>query len=580
MYLSLLLLALFSGPLLYVLVALGERKPDTYEDYHISGRTIPQTHFVGTTVAYAWQVAALALFASWGWKYGFWTILVPAFWALGYYIIAFLVRSGRLDTFLFQDSIGTIHQFIASKGNLKLVGILAAFASLIGITGPAMYEANLSGDVVARLIAAHLGHSGDDSVLSLHGAGFFAIFLASAAAYMLRGGFRTVVSTDVYQLAIGYVAVSFVMSALLWQLARVGEFVPAFVILLLLTIISAWLLWYWHPPSKSKHTLFGLSASSTPLAIGASAYLTTLMLIVALPSSGKAAALSAGTWMHFVEQQRLHQPFAMGGWALLSLLIANALYQLVDVGQWQRLAAVQYDPNNKEELRRTLVRANKVVTLYSPSTWVVAMFFGMMLRYLVPEVNDSNYYNALRLFLLHYQSIGGWFANTIVLVFLVGMIAVMLSTVDSLVSCLAFTLHNDCVVPFRPKWRTTIVAEVMTGAYLVGGFLLYLEGTRLVSNLADILYSCWSAQIGLLPAIMIAFYRRNTSGAAMSLSILGGLAGAVAPLIVRKLTGLPWDPYRFAPPLALLGSTLFMLLGLGIVRLAGRSKPVDVREQI
>ena len=62
----------------------------TTREYFLADKRVNNNDFVDTTVAYGYQIAALSLFASWGYVYGFWTIWVPVFWAIGYQVLRVL----------------------------------------------------------------------------------------------------------------------------------------------------------------------------------------------------------------------------------------------------------------------------------------------------------------------------------------------------------------------------------------------------------------------------------------------------------------------------------------------------------
>ena len=142
--------AVLSGPIVYLLAILFSPAPVTRRDYHYASRRLTPQEYVDTTLMYALQVTAIALFATWGYLYGLGAALVPLFWGLGYLLISWLVRSGRLDEFIQSDSFGTLHQFIAQGGKYPLVSRLAAIITLLAISGPAMFEAFFTASIVER----------------------------------------------------------------------------------------------------------------------------------------------------------------------------------------------------------------------------------------------------------------------------------------------------------------------------------------------------------------------------------------------------------------------------------------------
>lgn len=555
MYLFLLLFAVVSGPAIYILITLVGQRAKSYEDYHYGGRRIKLYEFIDTTMMYALQVAAITLFATWGFQFGFWAILVPAFWAVGYLIIARLIERGTLDDFLKQSSIGTIHQFISEKGHLRILAVIAALASLLGIAGPAFFEADFSGQLVGRLIISHLAPDADISIASKYSTIFFIAFVAMAATYMLHSGFTAVVRTDVYQLGIGYTAFSSVIAVLLYQIGRGTHFIAAFAILLVVLSLSIVTLYYWFTRFNDSQTSKELIRGALPYLIVTIFYAAAFLLILLLPNANKSDLLSISAWNTFLSEHQFGNPLSLGLFATLSLFIANALYQLVDIGQWQRLASVNLE-GDYDQSRILLARSVRQIMGYSAISWVIAVFFGMILRYVSPEVS-TNPYDAVMIFLTKYQNSMGLSGQIIVLVFVVGIISIMLSTLDSLVSCITFTLHNDWILPFNPKMKTPAVARGVTVIFLLIAFMLYSWLGKVVQNFSDILYSCWSFQIALFPLVYASFKGTRVSGYVYLFSLLAGMGASLVPIIY----GPPLSPYEHGPLLSLGSSCLVMFIG-------------------
>lgn len=558
MYLVILLFAILSGPIIYIIVTLASQKATTFEEYHFGTRTIKTEKFIDSTITYALQVAVITLFATWGYLYGFWTIWVPIFWALGYYLLSILLEKGKLDSFLKQENIGTIHQFLSNRGNLRILGGLAALASLLGIAGPAMFEAEFSGKLVANLIAS-LGDSDmvPSTIFNFHIL-LFATFLIVGAIYMLYGGFRAIVRTDSIQLGIGYCAFSLVMSALLFNVAQTNSFIASVLMLFFLIITSIPLLWYWKTHlTSSNYSMKTLIINTFPLFFSILLYSIVLLLIIVLPGENKAQFFSASAWVVFFKEQQIANPFSLGGITLLSLLIANGLYQVVDIGQWQRLASVEYDKEKFSDYRKRLVSSIRVIMVYSPITWIIAIFFGMILRYIVPNI--SNPYDAVTIFLVKFQATGTFFGYFVVVLFVLSIISIMFSTVDSLISSISFTIHNDWLSQLNKRFRTISMARYLTIIFLIFIFFFYVWSLKFVTNFSDILYCCWSFQIALFPIVIASIRKSYVPGWLSFFSLLFGMIAAIVPIVVNSL-----NPYEHSPILALSTSSIIMIAGLKI----------------
>jgi Na+/proline symporter len=554
-------IAVLVGPALYLVITLVGEKPTSYSDYHYGGRTIPLYKFTDSTVMYAVQVAAITLFATWGYDAGFWAIWVPIFWAMGYFAIAYMLNNGLLDTFLKQDKIGTIHQFLSEKGgNFKLLGALAALASLLGIAGPAMFEAQYVGELVARIGTTSLDQNVASDLISKYSPLFFISFLILASIYMLYGGFKAIVNTDVYQLGIGYSGFSIVLSILLVIVAQSGNKFASLLLLIILAISSGALLLYWKNIFKIQNKNDKHILSELPLYIGLLSYSCALLISAFfIKSSGE--VFSVNVWSQFIDAHQIFNPLSLGAMGIISLLIANSLYQIVDIGQWQRLASVKLDENEYLNSRERLAKTIRMTGVYSSFTWIVAVFFGMTLKYISGAVS-KNPYDAVAIFLVNYSK-GNAIEQFVVFLMIVSVVAIMFSTLDSLVSSITFTIHNDWLVSLNEKFRSIAIGRLFTVLFIVLAFFLYDLLSKNVSSFADILYSCWAFQIALFPIVYVAVWKGSIPGRWATISLLGGMYGSLIPILHP---GLELSPYEFAPIFSLSISSILMIIGSQLVK--------------
>ena len=542
----LLWIVVLAGPIIYLAVIFRHRlKADSYGAFHFADRTVSTTDYVDTTVMYAMQVAALTLFATWGFLYGVGALWVPLFWGVGYWLLAKLIEKGYIDNFLLQHDVGTIHQFLANKTHWRLLGVLAALISLMGIVGPAMYEAEFVGTTVARIYALEA-----DSPL-ISGQLLFLFFIVIASIYILYGGFHAIVKTDSWQLAFGFCGFSLFTAFLLTEVADEGFIVSAISLTIAMLLSVGVLLWL------GLQQYGSIRSTAKPLQFAFLVYGIALLVILGywfLDGNVQ------DTFTSFWESQKFGQPLGLGFMSLISLLIANGLYQVVDVGQWQRLASARYSESDFGPIKSELVRSIRYVMVYSPVTWIMAILFGMTLKYLLPDLADP--YDAVASFLIAYwQSM-----PVLVLIFVLSLVAIMLSTLDSLVAAITFTLHNDCLVAFQSKWRSIQFGRLVTILFLVLGLFFYIDLSGRVNNFADILYTCWAFQIALFPLVMVAIVRDRLSASGAFASLAMGIIGALLPLYISSL-----NPYEHAPALSLLGSGLTMLIFTAVGKKAAQA---------
>ncbi|MBL7074925.1 hypothetical protein ISS37_06780 [candidate division KSB1 bacterium] len=166
----------------------------------MADKKINNNEFLNTTVAYAYQIAAISLFASWGYIYGFWTIWVAVFWFLGFFLLKKLNDYDLLKKYIQSESTLSIHGFLAKKYKSGNVARIAAIASMLGLSGTAFFEAEFTSNIIISAVNTTQGQS----LFML----LFFIFVVVALIYIVVGGFKAVVETDRIQLSFGFIAFS------------------------------------------------------------------------------------------------------------------------------------------------------------------------------------------------------------------------------------------------------------------------------------------------------------------------------------------------------------------------------------
>lgn len=533
---DLVLWSVLSGPAIYLLAILFSPTPANSREFHYASRKLTPQEYVDTTLMYAFQVAAIALFATWGYLYGIVAILVPIFWGLGYLIIAWLFHSGRLDDFIRSDNFGTLHQFIAQGGKYKHVGRLAAVLTLFAIAGPAMFEAFFTASVVER--AAKQSATVSTSALAI-------LFLVFSAIYMLRGGYAGAVRLDRIQLATGYVGFVALLSILLLTLNESRNSSAALTLAAIAVLCTGGVFVgrAIHAKRVGQRDIFGLACTGVAVLISASP------LLFSLPSPTPVLSPSLSD---------LFFPGSFSALALFSLFVANGLYQLVDVGQWQRLLSLQ-PPSGNIETARSIIRSSLLsLALTSPLTWIIAIVFGMTLK-LVSL--DANAYEATYLLTDYILSLPPPIGQIALACLLVSLVAVMFSTVDALVSATSFTITSD-VFDRKPGDSPRIGFDrFVTFCVLILQLAFYLIVKELAQDKTDaVLYLCWSFQIGFAPAVVAALWRVDAGQNGIILSLFAGTLGAWLPLIALG----PDSVYEYAPWAALLLSSIVLGFSIAI----------------
>jgi hypothetical protein len=527
--------SVLSAPLVYLLVIIFSPTPTNARDYHYANRNLSAEEYVDTTLMYAMQVAAVALFATWGYLYGIGSVLVPIFWGLGYWIIALLIRSGRLDEFIVSNDFGTLHQFIGRGGKYKVVSKLAAVLTLLAISGPAMFEAFFTAAVVERASKASASFS--TTALAL-------LFLAFSVIYMLRGGYSGMVRLDRIQLATGYVGFTLLVSLLLYTLLGRGSNTAIVILAIMLAACAVGIFVARIIHSKRVNRPDPFAFVCTGLAV-VSTLVVLVLSILSIQSSTPTTNLS-----------NFFFPGSFTWLAVLSLFIANGLYQLVDVGQWQRLLSVDPTAKSLGESRQLIAASLVNVAWTSPLTWVIGIVFGMSLKAISL---DANAYDATYLIVDHILALASPLNLILIGVLLVSLVGIMFSTIDALISATSFTITSD-IFNRRPGESPKIGFDrLVTLVTLVVQLVFYLIVKHLAQDKTDaVLYLCWSFQIGFTPAVVAALARWDVKEIFLVLSLIAGALGAAAPLLVFG----PDSVYEYSPLCALLGAALVLAVGV------------------
>jgi Na+/proline symporter len=547
------LTAILVGPIIYIGVTLTAKSPVSIAEYEYGDRRLNPSDVLDSSIMYALQVAAIALFATWGHMYGFAAAAVPLFWMLGYIIFSWMLSDSFLQRFASDKSFRTLHDFLADRGTSRPVCVVAALLTLFGLAGPAMFEAFTVGRTIVAA-APNLGSSG--------GAGLALGFLAVALIYMIRGGFSGVVKLEQLQLAIGYGGFNVAFAGALYLNSdRIGNrqaILLAVICLICTVIFSIAKLWY-HLKVRTYLANFpaNQAAGQTRDVLGWIACLlgmaSFLAVLIWLPQTeGIASKLATESGLP------IHINFGFTALALLSLFVANAFYQFVDVTQWQRLLSIRPNTENLAETGKIL-RSNILIGgICSSLTWVIAVAFGVFLKYLYP---DQDPYSVFSHFAGEVAKSQAKASAWLLFVFIAALIAVMFSTLDSLVAGTSFTVQNDILSGYWKSNSPGAVALSRISTVLV--VLLQLAFYLIVSEVSGervdaVLYVCWSFQLAMLPVVFSMLLGRGGTGWSRVAAMIAGAIAASLPLILNVAD----RTYEISPWLTVMASgTVLVVLG-------------------
>jgi len=245
---------------------------------------------------------------------------------------------------------------------------------------------------------------------------------------------------------------------------------------------------------------------------------------------------------------------AQGWFPLLSLFLANALWMPVDLSTWQRIASVSGSgPSLLDRLRRGTRR----VMFESPAGWCLGIVLGLIIDgagYLPTGRDPSEGIGAFAAALASGLAVpmGPYLPTMAYPLFVGACVAVMLSTVDSIVAAIAYTASRDIgrtdSLPRVREWTIAIIGA---------GLILYpVLRTVFGASLPVVLYAAYSAQLALTVVVALVLIKKRLDPRAGFVSVLSGIVAAVVcAVLVARIPNAP-DASVLSPIFAVLGSVL------------------------
>jgi hypothetical protein len=590
--LNLVLVAVFvAASLPFVVSILFSLNPnilsDTASGYFLYNRELSASGFIASTIGYSLQVSSIYLFFYWGILYGIYPIIMCITWALGYALLARLVRAGKLDRFLglkhgpqppqetFNDrelTTRTIHGYIRDRISrqaqrehhlpkkhlgLRCAVLVVSLASVIGIAGTMMTEIDYSAFFFLQAIGIDGSASGVRYVTQIS-------ILLFTTLYVLWGGFKAAVWTDRLQVPFAYVGLgAFTVGVSFYALRQKdGAAVVYFLVALLALYVALYIF---------RRRALAQAGDPWSRTIGlltfASLFLVTAAAILVQPWAMTKESLNV--FLRLANPRFPSQFVLFGG---ISLIVTNLLWQLIDISGLQRLQAIDKDElqSNRSEIADVIRNTGIEAGL----GWVLIIASSFVLK-LAGVTSPDDLIKTL-------FGAGGWFVY-LVPVFILTVVVFMLSTISGFISAVAYIGHFDIApalglyepVPGDHKGdevRLTRVVTLVCVALIYFGYTLLRATTN--GEISTLLYAIWAFQLAITPSVITALLRHKPLSAwAVVLSTLFGLATAAltATHPVQQIFGfaIDGDAWGITPPfwVVLVSSIIFV----GVTRLSSRS---------
>ena len=563
------------------------------QDYFISSERTPPDVIQNSSIAYILQAGSFGALFAWGASGDFWPAIVNSVsLGVGLYLV-YVLRRPMLEFMknaLNQGRSITLHEFIAQHhGNDPRVRLLASGLTLFALLGLAAGEAFgvatllrpiiigadwavpvfvLSMSLLMMLYAIPSGNSGAMHSAQIQlGIAYLSLFGAMILLlYMLVAELKPVTSPGL--VAVAFVAVS-CFAMILFRHSRFVDTSP---------IGDA------NPgrgrPSMRLFRRFGkiLNACISILAV-----MVTLLALTKLYSDGSEVALRG-------DISTLLTGTHMSKLGLMALFLFPLFHQIVDMTNWQRVAAFEKDGslNDAEPSQRSIAfrRVFRVYAVESPIMRLFMCMFGAISAMLIGTASDAGMMQALVQQLVSQQNSVAAGAFTLLLI---GMFAIALSTMSLAFSASLCAIRYDMLPAFWPEsssgdaqaaecraatWRTVLVGS---GLYLIMAALFCITGEKLrlsfgSNEFIGILFAFGCAQLSFVPLILGPVIGRTRGGlgavsSGWALSVLGvGAAAGGGAAAIYLITGS--EPWLWAAAPACLGSG-FLLFAIARLWPAG-----------
>lgn len=510
--------------LLYVIGALSVTKRDLThpDDFFVAYKKVGITAFSSSSIAYAFQVSTIYPFLLWGASNFYFVPAVNTIcWGLG--IFAFYLCFDRYKKFIGHDM--TLHGFLGSQYGLT-VRVVASYLTIIGFLGFAIAETYFGSKVLLSVV--------EDRNL------FYLLILFAflfVFGYIAYGGQLSSIRTDQLQLIMSYIGVFGVMLYFLYLLLNQGlthSDMLTFGLLVFLIYIPVILL-----IRKFRFIRFSEEETAPNRFINGILNATIGLLLVSIVAIAFIKVISGGAHLPTSGLINL-EGFGRAG--LLSLIVLPLLWQFVDLTNWQRLLAVKAnEPGDLHSLHDNIRKGLLIYAIESPFTWLIFLFFGLLTVNALAGFTFQDLLVDLPKQLIASQTVvPRFFGYT----FIVSVLAIMLSTVDSFLVGIIFTYvydsnvrtrrlldsHDQVLISNNYK-RITNAGRVFGLLAILLGVLLFVVFDKKVPNggelFINLLLAFYSAQLSFFPLVFgILFLRKHPSGAwANATMLIGAVAG-------------------------------------------------------
>jgi hypothetical protein len=557
------------------------------QDYFVSSEHTPPGVIRNSSVGYALKMATFGPFFVWGASADFWpAIIYSTFFVLGVWLI-YIVRRPMLafmQSALHGDRSITVHDFIARQhGNDPRVRLFASCLTVLAIFALVIGEAL----VVATFLKPVL--SDDAAATSV----FVSGLLALMALYAMLSGNSGVMRSAQSQLGMLYLGLFGATALLLYLLISAQRPMSPHSTFAMVFVAACCAVMPFYrrsvyvdtSPIRTANSNADRSGREPPggrlfrrfekilnACISVCAAWVIVLVAMQLYSDGlpaiareSAAALQSGT--------------RLSGMGLVALLLLPLFHPVVDMTNWQRLAAFEKDASDIEPSQRPAI-VRGILRIYAIETPLMSLFMCMFGVIAAVAMATPGGADAIEAFIRELAAEENAMAGAALALLLVSVFAIALSTMSSLLSASLCTVRYDVLPAFWPE-RASAAAQtgegtqtgdgttrrlVMAagGLYLVmivAGFLIadaYLQISFASSEFLALLFAFYCAQLSFVP-LVLGPVMGGTVSARWALVVLG-VSAVMGLLAVTIYVATRNESWLWAAVPACLGSGFLLFV--------------------
>ena len=528
------------------------------QDLFVSSQSTPLDVIRNSSVASTLRLATVGPFFAWGATGDIWPAIVgSACLALGL-LLLYKLRRPVLEFVggaLREDRSVTVHAFIARQhGNDPSVRLLAACLTLFALFGLIVGETM----AVAALLKPVMGST---ALVYLSVLGMLTLMMLCAA---LSGNSGVMLCAQL-QLGMAYFGLVGSTALLLYlQASTLGPMPPHAT--LAIGLVAVWCVFALvYRRSKYVDTnLIRIANLSRPSAGAAALKKFQQLLNPSISFFVVLAVVIAGMLFYFIGPAGVAREsiaaFQVGTnvptAGLMALILLPLFYPLVDVANWQRIAAIEkhiVEGSFESGLRSSILRSFfRTYVTEGPLLWLLMCMFGALA---VIATETPSGADVMPAFVAHLVSDQNEVTVIVLPLLLVGVCAIALSTIGSMFSASLSTIRYDIVRWFRPELSAGTVqaageVAAMRCVMIAGvGFLVVIAVAFLVAEAAlrinfasnaflALLFALGSAPLSFLPLVLEPIVAPMGRGSgtvsrnwALAVMGCGAFGGAVAAAI-------------------------------------------------